>query len=308
MNMQVSSTSSDDCILGIDLGGTFVRVARVDGCEGEFFSAPTPASMEAEEVVRSLIRRALRGMNARCLGLSRAPALDEEGRISSWPSQPHWTGLPLMEWLQESAGTVVSADDGICATLWEHRSRARGPEAVTACVSIGTGLAIGLMRGAEILPTGDGADTLSHERFGMIDLECRCGKYGCLQTALSMQGLEQIKAQGKIEQLRRAFHEFACAIKARHQANLIVISGGGVDRFGPSCLRRMLMTSVLAAGVELEISSTPALSGMGGALLLAAAGQMENRPRWTRRVREFIQHESERLLAPMEAFAEPVSA
>jgi predicted NBD/HSP70 family sugar kinase len=306
--MQVFSSSSDDCILGMDLGATFIRVARVDDREGEFFSAPTPSPMEAEETVRSLISRARRGMKARCLGISRAPAMDRAGYISSWPSRPEWAGLPLLKWLRPSAGRVVSADDGICATLWEHRSRARvAPGAATACVSIGTGLAIGLMRGPEVLPTGDGAETLSHERFGMLDLPCRCGKYGCLQTALSVQGLEQINAQCKIEQLRRAFYEFAYAIKTRYHINLMVIAGGGVDRFGAGFLRRTLMTSVLAAGIELEISSTPALSGIGGALLLAAES-MENRQHWARRIREFIHQEAGRLMVPTEEFAEPVSA
>lgn len=305
--MLVSSTP-DDCILGIDLGATFVRAARVDGWGGEFLSAPTPSPIEAEEVIRSLISRAHRGKKVRCLGLSRAPAMDSQGHISSWPSQPQWTGLPLLKWLQQYAGTVISADDGICATLWEHRSRARvAAGAATACVSIGTGVAIGLMRGTEVLPSGEGADTLSHERFAMLDFPCRCGKYGCLQTALCVQGLEQINVQGKIEQLRRAFYEFAYALKIRYGVNLIVIAGGGVDRFGPGFLRRTLMTSALAAGVELEISSTPALSGMGGALLLAT-DQMEERQRWARRVREFIHQEAERLLLPTEVYAEPASA
>lgn len=306
--MQISSSLSGDCILGIDLGATFIRVARVDGGGGEFFSAPTPSEVEAEEVVRSLVKRARGGMKVASLGISRAPAFDGEDHIGSWPSRPEWTGLPFLQWLRPDAGTVVSADDGICATLWENRSRARvAPETATACVSIGTGLAIGLMRGDQVLPTGDGADTLSHERFASLDLPCRCGKYGCLQTALCVQGLERIIAQGRTGQLRRAFHGFASAIRTRHRVSLIVITGGGVDRFGPPFLRRMLMTSSLAAGVELEISSTPALSGMGGALLLAA-GQTDEEQLWARRVRKFIHQETGRFALPMEALAELASA
>jgi hypothetical protein len=306
--MQISAGLSGDCILGIDVGATFLRVARVDCRGGEFFSAPTPSAMEAEEVVRSLVKRARGGMKAPSLGISRAPAFDSEGHIDCWPSRPEWTGLPFSKWVRTDAGAVISADDGICATLWENRSRARvAPETATACVSIGTGLAIGLMRGNQVLPSGDGADTLSHERFASLDYPCRCGKYGCLQTALCVEGLERIIAQGRTEQLRRAFHEFASGLRKRHRVSLIVITGGGVDRFGPPFLRRMLMTSVLAAGVELEISSTPALSSMGGALLLAA-GQTDQEQRWARRIREFIHQKPVRFGVPMEAVAELASA
>ncbi len=305
--MQPFLSQSDDCILGIDLGATFVRVARVDHCGGQFLSTPTPSFMEAEEVIRSLVGTARRGMKVRALGLSRAPAIDSQGRISSWPSQPQWTGLPLLSWLEEDASTLVSADDGVSATLWEHRSRAPvAPGAVTACVSIGTGLAIGISQGSEALPTGDGADTLAHERFGPFDLPCRCGKYGCLQTALSVQGLENLKTQVQIEQLGRAFYEFACALRARYKVSLMVIAGGGVDRFGPSFLQRTLITSALAGGVNFQISRTPALSGIGGALLLAV-DQTEKRRRWTARVREFISQQSEHLLVPTNMIEEPIS-
>lgn len=305
--MQPFLSQSDECILGIDLGATFVRAARVDSCGGEFFSARTPSFTEAEEVIRSLVSKACRGMKVRALGLSRAPAIDSQGCISSWPSQPQWTGRPLINWLEKYASITVSADDGVCAALWEHRSRARvAPGAVTASVSIGTGLAIGISRGMEALPTGDGADTLAHERFGALDFPCRCGKDGCLQTVLSVQGLERLKAQGRIGRLCRAFYEFACALRARYKVDLMVITGGGVDRFGPSFLQRTLITSALAGGVNFQISRTPALSGIGGALLLAV-DQTEKRRRWTARVREFIFQESKRLLVPANAIEQPVS-
>lgn len=305
--MQPFLSQSDDCILGIDLGATFVRVVRVDNCGGEFLSAPTPSFAEAEEVIRSLVSKACRGMKVFALGLSRAPAIDSQGRIGSWPSQPQWTGLPLVNWLEEYASIAVSADDGVCAALWEHRSRARvGPGTVTACVSIGTGLAIGISQGMKALPTGDGADTLAHERFGALDFPCRCGKSGCLQTVLSVQGLEKLGAEGKLERLCPAFYEFTCALRARYKVDLMVITGGGVYRFGPSFLQRTLITSALAGGVNFQISRTPALSGIGGALLLAV-DQTEKRRRWTVRVREFISQQSEQLLAPTKAIEETVS-
>src|SRR6185437_4794025 len=221
-----------ECILGIDLGATSLRVARVDAFGGEFLSLPTPSAMEAEETVTSAVRRVARGMKVRCVGISRAPGIDENGCISAWPSRPQWAGLPFLSWLRRSTGApAVSADDGVCMALWEHGSRVSPClDDVTACIGIGSGLAVGIVAGNKPVPSGDGAGTLSHERFAGLDFVCTCGKRGCLQTALSVQGLERMASAGRIADLRNAFDAFVQTLKVRYGVNLTIVAGGGVDR------------------------------------------------------------------------------
>ncbi len=307
-NMQLFGNPKEECILGLDLGATFLRVARVDASGGEFFSVPTPSSMEAEEVVTSAVRNARQGMRVHYLGLSRAPGINEQGCVSGWPSRPQWAGLPLIAWLRSAAGApAISADDGVCAALWEHRSRVYAPKnAVTACISIGTGLAVGIMAGNKPLSTGDGASTLSHQPFAPLDLPCRCGKRGCLQTALSVQGLETITAAGRISDLQEAFQAFVGSLRVRYNIDLVTITGGGVDRFGTGFLRQMLIRSAFAAGVILEVSATPSLSGIGGALLLVADQTREPGALWVERVREFIGCKNQRSQRTAVGFADPV--
>ncbi|HEX7288924.1 MAG TPA: ROK family protein, partial [Candidatus Angelobacter sp.] len=290
-NMQVLDTK--ECILGIDLGATSLRVARVGGCDGELLSVPTPSAMEAEEVVTAAVRKVCVGMKVQCVGVSRAPGIDAEGRIGAWPSRPQWTGLPFLPWLRRSTGApAVSADDGVCMGLWEHCARVNAhQDDVTACIGIGTGLAVGIMARNKPVASGEGAATLAHERFPGLDFLCTCGKRGCLQTALSVQGVERMAAAGRISDLRRAFHAFVRVLRVRFDVNLAIITGGGVDRFGADFLKRCLVSGALAAGVRFEVSSTPALSGVGGAFMLAAGHLRETSGLWTGRTRDFIQQE-----------------
>src|SRR5205814_2263011 len=161
---------------------------------------------------------------------------------------------------------VVTADDGVCATLWEHRAHADASlDAVTACISLGTGVGVGIAAGNELLTSGDGADTLAHERFGSADLPCKCGKRGCLQTVLSVQGLKNMIASQRINEACRTFTEFARALRRRYAADQVIITGGGVDCFGAEFLRHALASGAIDEGVNLKISQSPALSGIGGA-------------------------------------------
>jgi hypothetical protein len=283
--MKMPANHSMKCILGVDLGGTSIRVARVDALGGAFLRMPTPARAEAETAVVSAIRKIASGWKVQCIGLSRAPGIDVQGRVADWPSRPEWNGLELISWLRRgTASPVDSADDGACAALWEHRSRMdTSTSAVTACVSIGTGLAVGIMRGDELLGTGDGAGTLSHQQFGNVDLPCSCGKRGCLQSVLSVRGLEAMLAAARNATLREAFHDFVFALKRRFKVNLVVITGGGVERFGRGLLAQTLTG---AAGIPVEISQASALSSLGGALLLAVGNEPTGL--WTGEVKSFI--------------------
>ena len=269
--MKMPANHGTNCILGIDLGGTSLRVARVDALGGAFLRLPTPARAEAEATLVAAIRKIASGWKVDYIGLSRAPGIDAQGCVVDWPSRPEWNGLELIPWLLSAAGSAVeSEDDGACAALWEHRSRVDRPRnAVTACVSIGTGLAVGIMAGDELIATGEGSDTLSHQQFGSLNSPCSCGKRGCLQTALSVRGLQDMLATGRDAVLREAFCDFVFALRERFNVDLVAITGGGAERFGSEFLAQTL-ASHPPAGVAVEISQAPALSSLGGALLLAA--------------------------------------
>jgi hypothetical protein len=296
----VENNLKTECILGVDLGATSLRVARVGADGGEFLSVPTPSSIEAEEIVSSAIVIARESMKVSGLGLSRAPDIDDQGRVGAWPSRPQWRGLPLIPWLRASSeAPVFSADDGVCATLWEHCSRVNAPRhAVTACVGIGTGVSVGIMANDGVVPSGEGAETLSHGRLPGMDLPCKCGLRGCLQTLLCVQALEQLNAAGRISDVRRGFREFLMILKRRYNVNLAIITGGGLDRFGVDFLKDTLTAAALDSGIHLEFSLTPGLSGVGGALLLATGHPAVKNDTWMGRIRRFIHQTNQDMKTP----------
>ena len=298
--MEMPASHSMKCLLGIDLGGTSLRVARVDAQGGELLRMPTPSRAEAETALVSAIRKIVSGWNVEYVGLSRASGLDAQGCVMDWPNKPEWVGLKVVPWLRRAAVSAVdSADDGLCAALWEHRSRAdESVGAVTACITIGTGVAVGIMAGDELILTGDGSETLSHQQFGNLDSPCSCGKRGCLQTVLSVRGLKEMLSAGRNATIREAFREFVFRLRDRFNVNLVAITGGGVDHFGRELLVQTLMGTV-TVDVPVEISQTPALSSLGGALLLAAGHEPGGV--WTGEVKRFIRRQNDHLCRNMTA-------
>jgi len=297
------------CNLGIDLGATSMRFARVDAGGGAYLARPTPRGKNAKADLVSGIRAVAGGLPVLSVGVSRAPGLNAEGTVNSWPSKPDWEGVPLFHWLQLASGQdeIVSADDGLCAAIWESGMSEPGQAQVdlsVACVSIGTGLAVGVCRGKHPLALGDGAATLGHQRFGGIATPCRCGRRGCLQTLLSVAGLEALERGEVYVEVASALRDFAGALRDRYCVSRLIVSGGAISRFGPGFLHALFDPPCRACGIKLSISSTPQMSALAGALMLAGGSLQSQEDSWTRRVAAFVMnHDSSRFNHPEELCA-----
>jgi predicted NBD/HSP70 family sugar kinase len=276
-------------MLGLDLGATFTRLCRIDEHGGELIRLRTPSGYSAARILtRELISLMPVSRSIFAVGLSRAAGLDSAGRVCEWPTRPDWVGVPLVDIIERvAAKKPLSADDGMCAALWEHALEPRDPQSTTACLSIGTGLAVGIVRGGRLIKTGEGSATIGHLALSDLNLPCKCGQKGCLQTVLSVEGLELVRRKFGTTALRGTLWRIFKLLRENYQVDRVVFTGGGVSRFGGSFFLCEAAKALRGArSPRIVVSCSPSLSALGGSLVLGReASRKYCRSQWVRIIR-----------------------
>ena len=111
--------------------------------------------------------------------------IDQNGRVSRWPTRPHWVGLDLASFLAGliDGATVRWADDGDLAAIAEARAAACDD---LVYLGIGTGIGGGIVSGGSRYPGSDrGSCEIGHVVIDRFGPECDCGRQGCLQAVAS---------------------------------------------------------------------------------------------------------------------------
>jgi glucokinase len=184
-------------VLGVDVGGTKVAVARVDGAEASSgFERPTDVSTATglldgvEAAVEDLI--AVTGHPA-AVGVGVPSQIDyATGRVVASSNIP-LHGVPLHDELTRRLGTRVFIDnDANCAALAESRAAKRGPARSLVMLTLGTGVGGGVVIDGRIFrgASGLGAE-LGHVVINENGPECpgNCPSRGCLEAYCSGQAL-----------------------------------------------------------------------------------------------------------------------
>lgn len=171
--------------LGIDIGGTNVRVAEVaaDGSVGEVRRAPTPRG-DAEALVATVAE--LHGGTAGVVGVGIAGGVTAEGVLCGAPNL-ELDGTPIGAMLEQGLDQpVLVTNDADAATWAEHQLGAGREVDDLVMLTLGTGvgggavIAGGLLRGA----TGLAAE-FGHIIVAEGGARCACGNFGCLEAYAS---------------------------------------------------------------------------------------------------------------------------
>lgn len=185
--------------LAVDLGGTKVEAALVDGAAqivpGSRFrqpTGPTRTSAELAASVRDVATRAyeVAPAGSTVLGIgagSAGPIQQTTGSVSPL-NLPAWRGYPLVQLLSDCIPNVeiTLRIDGLCITLAEHWvGAARGFTNVMGMV-VSTGIGGGLILDGRAAPGPTGnAGHIGHVEVGGSQIECACGGHGCLEAIAS---------------------------------------------------------------------------------------------------------------------------
>jgi len=169
MNVSTPSPTPPGFVLAIDFGGTKLDVATatLDGRLLVTERLDTEAGRGAEQAVARAIQRALALSEAaaattggRLLAAGAAsPGIVLDDEILLAPNVPGWTELPLAARLREGLdlATVVCETDVKAATLAEARWGALRGADPGVFLSVGTGLAAGIVVGGQVLHGANGA-------------------------------------------------------------------------------------------------------------------------------------------------------
>jgi glucokinase len=181
--------------LGLDLGGTNIKVAVLAGDRGGPVevvgsdSQPCGAHDGPPAVIENLAaagRRAIERWGPIAgVGVGVPGLFDDRGAIELFPNLPgDWRGVPLTAPLTEALGLPVSiVNDARAFTLAESRlGAAAGCDTVAAFV-LGTGIGGGLVVGGRLHfgPLGR-AGELAHQVIVPDGPPCGCGNRGCLEA------------------------------------------------------------------------------------------------------------------------------
>ena len=194
---------TDALAIGIDLGGTQVRAALVDGSGALLARAAAPTDVEGgpERVIaqmRRLVSEVAAASPGRtvAVGVSAPGPLDTEtGTVLHIPTLPRWDGVPLRDRLAaELSLPVVLENDGIAAAYgeWRHGAGVGLDHLVYATIS--TGIGGGVVVDGRLLHGRRGmAGHVGHFQMVPGGPPCSCGAPGCFEamaagTALGKAG------------------------------------------------------------------------------------------------------------------------
>jgi glucokinase len=187
-----------DVFVGIDLGGTKISAALVDG-EGRIISKDqreTEASTGLDDVVARMTDAASKVMNdggvlpagVSGVGVAAPGPIDAKtGVVTAPPNLPGWKDVPLRQLIQDELGLPTALEnDANAAALAEHRFGAGRGTKHMIYVTASTGIGGGLILNGDLYDGATGAaGEIGHMTILPQGPYCGCGNRGCLEALAS---------------------------------------------------------------------------------------------------------------------------
>ncbi|MFD7234782.1 ROK family protein [Streptomyces syringium] len=189
-------TASDDLVAALDIGGTKIAGALVDGRGRLLVRArrSTPANEDGATVMGAVaavleeLVRTAHWPRVRAMGIGSAGPVDASTGTVSPVNVPGWRHFPLVAEVAGLVGgrPVVLVGDGVAMTAAEHWQGAARGRANALCMVVSTGVGGGLVLGGRLHtgPTGN-AGHIGHISVDFDGDPCPCGARGCVERIAS---------------------------------------------------------------------------------------------------------------------------
>jgi glucokinase len=190
---------SEDLYLGIDVGGTQIKVAIVTSkCViKEETLMHTDVNEEPSKVLKSLVCLASKLKNYSktiSIGVGIAGDIDSKlGVVRFSPNLPRWKNIPLKKILEKLTRkkTFVN-NDANTASIGAFWLDAKGKSKNLICITLGTGVGGGLIFNKKLYVGASGtAGELGHIAIDPYGKYCNCGNRGCIETFVGAKYLSQ---------------------------------------------------------------------------------------------------------------------
>lgn len=198
-------TMKETMTLGVDLGGTKVETALIDG-QGRVLAShrePTHPDRGAERIIDDIVNCIDRCLDkgagrAEALGIGVAGQIDRSGIVRASPNLG-WVDVPLKALLEAKTGLPVVVINDVRAALWGEWSHGagRGTDDLVV-VFVGTGIGGGVISGGRVLEgCGNAAGELGHMVIVRDGRKCHCPNRGCLEAYAGGWAIAE-RAQGSV--------------------------------------------------------------------------------------------------------------
>lgn len=296
-------------VLGIDIGGTKIRMGIVDsnGQVVEDHKIPTESPLYPY-LEKKIIQFLKEHTHVQAIGIGTRGMVDAENGVITFESGtiPGWQGTEVKSLLEKATGLYVEVNnDANCAGLAEARLGSAKGYRRTVCLTIGTGLGGGFVIDGKIMNgKHGGAGEVGHMILYPGGHICSCGRPGCSEQYVSGTALRRLIAEMNIVdennklitpnqmfQLALEGHSDALAITQKFTNDLaIVISslqavldmdcviiGGGVSESADSWWSFLLtaLEPLLLKPLEVKKAKFGNEAGMLGAALLVLTDEKD---------------------------------
>ena len=185
--------------IGVDIGGTNIKIALVDR-EGKIVysnTTPTRAEMGYEftinnikQAIKDLMKETNEDKNSiEAIGFGFPGQIDYvEGKVLILPNLPGWVNVPFRKIMEDEFNIPTYLDNDVrCAALGELNYGAGVGAKNLVCITVGTGIGSGIiLNGKLVRGASNVAGEIGHIKMTMGDGPlCGCGDYGCFEAYAS---------------------------------------------------------------------------------------------------------------------------
>ncbi len=190
-------------ILGIDIGGTAIKLGRFDqaGNGLQFLTIPTPQPATPEAVINAIVSAMSQidpDRTAQAIGIGTPGPSDPTGRIAKLAiNLPDWINVPVADRIESKLGLPCHiANDANCAALGEAWKGAGQKYKNLVLLTLGTGVGGGIILNGSLFTGHNGAaGELGSISFNPDGHPCNSGNRGSLEQQLCISAV--VRRSGK---------------------------------------------------------------------------------------------------------------
>ncbi len=274
-NARVRAKIVEPLTLGVDLGGTKVKTALVDG-NGQIlliYTYPSHPEKGPEGIIADLLTCIDRCLHktrqeVQALGIGIAGQVDFEGIVRYAPNLK-WRNVPLKEKLEKNLGIPVVAINDVRAATWgEWRfGSGRGVDDLVV-LFVGTGIGGGVVSGRNLMVgCSNTGGELGHITIVLGGRNCRCRNVGCLEAYAGGWAIAE-RAQDAVRENPKAGAQIVFLAGGIEKITAATVSQA--YRQGDDLARKLVGETgqYLAAGVVGIVNAfNPCLVALGGGVI-----------------------------------------
>lgn len=212
MSISPRPVAPSETVIGIDLGGSAIKLGRFDwnGTCLQSLTVPTPQPAKPEAVLAAMVDAIARIdplQQSVAIGVGTPGPADAAGRIARVAiNLVGWQNVPLADWLEAKTGKpTVLANDANCAGMGEYWLGAGRPFQHMILLTLGTGVGGAIILNGELFVGHEGAAG----ELGLITLnpdgpECNSGNNGSLEQYVSVRAIHRRTGMEPAELGKRA--------------------------------------------------------------------------------------------------------